>query len=283
MRNLFFICIAFSFVGIACQKTVVPQEDIIAEAYGEYLLPSDLKKILNADLSTNDSIALANAYIKDWLNNKVIQSVSEKNIREDDNIDKLVQEYRNSLVRHSYEEAIISERLDTFVSDVELEKYYEEHYKGRELKKRVFKVNFARFDKSSDALKDFRRKWHRSKEEDQATAMKIASTTSDAIYLYDDVWLDIEEFNALINEEGRFKERALFEKMSYNKNDDDYYYYVRVKKVLKEGDTTPLQYVKKDIRRILLHHRKNKILAKLKSDLLERELKANKVKMYNVQ
>lgn len=281
IRYIIFIgCLA---TILSCKKEDELTEKPLAEAYGEYLLPSDLGRIINADLPVADSIGLANAYIKDWLNNKVVESVAEKNIHEDDNIDRLVEEYRNSLVRHNYEEAILTERLDTFISENEVQRYYGEHFQSHELKERVYSIQFVRFVKHSEFIKDFRKRWFKKKDESYDEALKIASHDGDALIVYEDIWLNIEEVNRLFSNSKKFKATDFFDDMKYNSSDNNYYYYLRVKEVLREGDTTPLQYVVNDIRRILLHHRKNEILEKLTSELLERELKSNKVKLYNVQ
>ena len=50
-----------------------------------------------------DSLAIIQAYIERWTRDTLLLNEAEQNIPSDLNIDKLVRDYRASLIRHNYE------------------------------------------------------------------------------------------------------------------------------------------------------------------------------------
>ncbi len=68
-----------------------------------------------------DSSLIINAYVERWIRETLLLLEAERNIPSDLNIDKLVRDYRASLVRHSYEQFLVEQLLDSTVTKAELE------------------------------------------------------------------------------------------------------------------------------------------------------------------
>jgi hypothetical protein len=127
------LLIFFSLVTLAlfcwqCGDSDNPPKEgdqLLAKVYNKTLYRSELDGIVPEGSTPNDSILMVTAYAQRWVRDQLLMYEAERNIPKDLNIDQLVRDYRASLVRYNYEEQIISERLDSTVSETELREYYE--------------------------------------------------------------------------------------------------------------------------------------------------------------
>ena len=92
-------------------------EDVVAKVYGHKLKRSEVAAIVPSGASTEDSMAITSQYIEQWIDQMVIISKAEKNVRQD--FSKQMEHYRNSLLVHAYEQQILAQNIDTTVSDNE--------------------------------------------------------------------------------------------------------------------------------------------------------------------
>ena len=97
-----------------------PKEDVVAECYGKYLYKSELDAIIPEGTSMIDSIQRAGAFIDTWIRRQVLLHQAENNLGDLD-FSKELEEYRNSLVVYTFESQLIDQRLDTIVTDEEME------------------------------------------------------------------------------------------------------------------------------------------------------------------
>ncbi len=76
--------------------------------------------------SPEDSISIVKSYIDNWVREELILAQAEYNlpVEVETEIDQDVSEYRASRVVYAYERELIREKLDTVISDAEIEKYY---------------------------------------------------------------------------------------------------------------------------------------------------------------
>ena len=109
-------------------KTDSSNKIVIAKAYDKELYLEDVKKNIPAGSSKKDSIAILQSYIQNWLQKQVILKLADDNLNEElKNVDEQLEEYRNSLLAYAYEREYIREKLDTSVTQEEIETYYKDH------------------------------------------------------------------------------------------------------------------------------------------------------------
>ena len=65
--------------------------------------------------------------------------------------------YRQSLLRYRFEQRYIAERLDTSVTDKEVEDYYDSHKDNFKLERPVLKARFMKIAKASPNLQKIRK------------------------------------------------------------------------------------------------------------------------------
>ena len=104
------------------------KEVVVAECYGKYLYASDLLDIVPDNTATLDSLMRVNAFIDSWIQRQVLLHQAETNLdKKELDLDKQLEEYRNSLVVYAYETKLIDQKLDTVVSEDEITEFYEQN------------------------------------------------------------------------------------------------------------------------------------------------------------
>ncbi|MEM9258328.1 MAG: hypothetical protein AAGA62_01710, partial [Bacteroidota bacterium] len=110
----------------ACGDSAEMGEDpLLARVHQKELRLSELDGMFPRNASAEDSTLIIQAFINRWSRETALQWEAERNLPSDLNIDRLVRDYRASLVSNHYEEVLVSMRLDSSVSQQQLEEYYE--------------------------------------------------------------------------------------------------------------------------------------------------------------
>ena len=128
--------VLIALVAMSCQM-VHRVSDSAAELFGDgvvarvgehRLMRSELAAYIPAGVSSEDSLSLAQSYIKAWAEELLFLDMAESRLSsEEQDVSKELEEYRRSLLKYRYEERYINERLDTLISDDEIRTYYKEH------------------------------------------------------------------------------------------------------------------------------------------------------------
>ena len=99
------------------------QSPLVARVYDYELRMDDLVGLVGEGVSAEDSAAIVDNYVDQWVRQKVILAKAEKNVKDD--FSRQMNEYRNSLLTFAYEEQIVAQIMDTVVTDSQIEEYYE--------------------------------------------------------------------------------------------------------------------------------------------------------------
>ena len=110
----------------------------VARVDDEYLNESDLTGLVAAGTSPTDSLNLVHNYIDSWIQRKILIHQAEKNLTEDQlDFSSQLEDYRNSLVVYAYENILVAQRLDTVVTDLEIDNYYQANQSNFLLKNNI--------------------------------------------------------------------------------------------------------------------------------------------------
>src|SRR5689334_18706215 len=144
------------------KKNEVRTTNAVARVFDKYLYLENLNGIVPPNASRQDSILATKNYIDNWIHQQVVLRKAESNLDEEKkNVEKQLDEYRNSLIRYAYEKALIEQRLDTVVSDKEIEEFYNANPGNFELKSNILKVIYLKLNKKSPKLNKVR-DWYTS-------------------------------------------------------------------------------------------------------------------------
>ncbi len=159
--KFFFFIILIALASCDTMNNSV-QEKPVARVYDSYLYPSDLNDRIPVGLASDDSIRIARRLIEEWVREKLLLNRAEQNLSvEQKDVKKQLEEYRSSLLTYQYKQKLLSQNLDTVVTDQELQSYYELNSSNYILDNDVVKVNYIKLGIDAPQVNDVRR-WYRS-------------------------------------------------------------------------------------------------------------------------
>ena len=251
-------------------------EPPLAKAYGDYLYPSDIKGMLSASFSAADSERVVKHFIDSWIKNEVLAHKAELNLSDEEkDIQKKLNEYRNSLLIYKYQSKLVSERIDTNISEAQLRDYYEKNKNNFELKKNLVQLIFVKVDHSSVMLNQIKNLFHSSHLGDKEKLSLLCSKHANNFFLDDEVWLDFNEILKELPIKNYDQEQFLRNNKFLEITEGNYIYLINIKAYRIKNSVSMIEFERENIRSILLNERKLKLLKEMEANVMK-EAELNK-------
>ena len=251
---------------------------VLAEVASSKLYLDELEDggLLNKAKNSNDSTYIKNVYVQKWIKDQLMLVEAEKTLSGDIDIDMLVQDYRESLLLYNYENAMVTDRLDTTITEQQIAEYYKENDDAFRLSESLIRCRLVVINGQTPRLERFYANWKANNME------SIDSYISDNVavlkMLDEDIWYSVDEILSLLP--NNIKEKDLKSSKIIQEAKDGNEYFVKILQYLDKSEDPPLAYVTSNIKKIILHQRKSKLIVQLKEDLYQREINGNKVRIY---
>ncbi|MBQ8959269.1 MAG: hypothetical protein IJ057_12370 [Bacteroidales bacterium] len=257
------------------------KEVVLAECYGKYLYESDLKGIVPENATIMDSIQLVSNFIDSWVKRQVLIHQAENNLNKEDlDLKKQMEEYRNSLVIYAYESQLINQKLDTIVSEDEIEVFYEQNKENFQLRNTMVRVAYVILNEDCEQKDLF---WKLMSDRDTLILQNIdVQATYYAVKSYLDVdhWMRLDELTNIVPIE-IFNAESFLKKNKFVRFDmNDYTYMVRFVDYLLEESISPLEMERDNIKSIILAQRKQALIEKMRNSVYEKAKKERAFEVY---
>jgi len=257
------------------------QEEPLARVFEEYLYPSDLSVAITPGTSSQDSLVIAKRFVETWVKDQLMLSRAEQALSEEQmDFEKQIEQYRLSLLIFSYRQKLLQQKLDTLVTEEEIQTYYEENVNNFMLNQDVIKGTFIKIPLSAPRVDELRRWSWNSRPEDLEQMEKYCISYADKFSDFNDSWV---YFNSIkvqlpmkISQPSRY--------LSYNKNietrDSQFRYLLHVTDLVTEGEAAPLELVSEDIISIILNKRKMEFIQNLEQRVYNDGVNRNQFEIY---
>lgn len=266
----------------ACQPASVkndPNNRALAKVHNKTLYLADLEGMIPAETSSEDSAQIINAYIERWVRDAALMYEAERNVPKDLNIDKLVRDYRASLIRHTYEKILIEQLLDSTVTTEQLTDYYKDNEDQFKLGSDIARCRFIQLPKNAPDLARFEKLWKSDKVEDFQLMVAYCNDLAVAKLLDDSLWYGLPELQAQWpGNPGELSSVQPGKKIT--RRDENFIYYFQMGRVIREKESAPLSYVAEQIKKMILHQRKMKLFDETRENMYQDALKRNQVSVY---
>lgn len=243
-------------------------EVIVAEVGGVKLSMAELEMAIPSNMKEIDSISFSQNYIEKWVRNRLLLEKAELNVdkKTQKSIGIMIDNYRTSLLLFKYQQMIIQQKMDTIISESEVQAYYDKHSGNFKLDSSVVKTIYIQLPKSlHDRYKV--RSWMRSNREDDIISLEDYCYQNARNFSMGEDW---HYFGTILgNVPRKIKDQDKFLKSNkYIETTDSLYaYYIAIQDYKLSNDTTPLVFVKNQIRDILINHRKVKLIEDLENNI----------------
>ena len=266
----------FLVLGLfSCNFFKQDTDKLLVTVYGNKLYFSDIQDLISPGLRSEDSLKLVQAICEKWAKEQLLVQKAKINlplVLQD--VQAQVESYENSLLIYSYQKELLNQKLDTIVNDDEIESYYEKNKENFILNDAVVRVNYIKLKKEVPYLWKVQRLFKKEDEESKLSLEDYCYQFADDYYL-DDSWLSVDDIFKVLPDS--YTSRNLHKGKSIEFADDDYYYFLHVKKYISKGSVSPLEMVSNQIHSIIINKRKIDFLKHLEMDLYQNALAKNYV------
>ena len=252
--------------------------EILAIVNTEKLFRIDVTSVLPKNINKADSLVLANSYIQNWAIKRLLLAKAKNNSSQEtvNQIDGLVQDYKESLLINNYKEKLVKQKLDTVVSDEEIREYYLLNKENFKLNEELVKIRYLHIDNNlideSEILSLFRSNDINDLEEleNQELSFKFHQFN-------DSIWTQLDKVLLKLP----FSKDKLLKKTKFiQKQDSIGLYLAIIKDVLPRNSIAPISYITSTIKQMILHKRKIELLRDIEKIIVKDATQNNNFKIY---
>jgi hypothetical protein len=258
MRFLPVVVFLSSIVLCSCREEFKGERVPLVKVFDKYLYKAEVAAFVPAGTPRQDSVSMSQAYIRNWITKELLLAKAIENLSEEEKGDvrKQVDEYATSLFIHKYKSKLIAQRMDRNVRDDEIEAYYTGHQVNFILDHPVVKAVLVIVPKSAANIEGFRT-WFRSDDPGNIDAMEEYCITNAKKYDdFDDRWVELRYLMSFLPIDLSAWEKKHGNDVIVETEDDECFYFLKIKERVREREVAPESYVKQEIELILLNRRK---------------------------
>ena len=221
------------------------------------------------------------SYVESWAKKQLLLHQAELNLKDKTkSFDKLVEDYRSALFINSYKEALILNKLDTIVSENQIEKYYLANHENFKLNEELVQLKYLHTNSDRSDKKGLV-KLFKSKKEEDIDSLQLRSLEFISYNFNDSIWIKYNDLTNKIEYLTNENKKQVLKKSNFIQKEDSLgLYLITINDVLKRNEIAPISYVRPTIKQIILHKRKLELLRKIEVELLSDAIKNQNFERY---
>lgn len=246
-------------------------EGIIASVGDNFLYKEDIEHIVPQGTSSSDSALIVEAYIQRWATNILTLKNAERNVSNQQEINKMVEEYRQRLMIHNYQQEMVSEKVK-LPTETEAKQFYESNKELFLLEDAVIKGAIIKVP-NNIKTDNIQRKF-KNLNENIADIEKYALQYATDYVLFTEYWrlvgdvINAETSKLKINKIGYYEEKDSLHLMLIN-----------VTEYLPQGEVAPFEMIKEDVQTMLYNQHKMDYLNNFEKEMFEYGVRHNQIKI----
>lgn len=254
-------------------------DDVIAVVDGKALRINDVKRDMPTGITEADSITFMRMYVENWVLNQLKMKRAEEVLSTSDDIERLVEGYRQSLMMRQLDQYYIDKRLDTEITDKQIAAYYRANSAAFRLDHNVVKGVVVKVPKTfrntttlTTAIKNS------ANAEDWAELDALAEKHSLNVANMTAQWVSYSDFLSNLPTERTRSYNDLITKTTVQQmtSDDAIFHFIITDRALK-GEIAPMESVESDIRRRLYADRRAEVVAEYEAELKRQSVEEGRV------
>lgn len=267
------------------QESANSSEDsdiLVAKVGNSYLFKADIANLVSPNTSQGDSARITEQYIQNWVKKELLIQEATDNIRIDQTaIERKVADYRYTLLSYEYQKLMVQERLDTGITNEEIAQYYEDNQENFMLRQNIIRGKYLKVNQQAPKKNDIRRWIKSSRPQDLEALREYAFQFADNYSIEDSTWLQFDDvlrnspFSTITN-----KVQFLRSTRYAEETDSLYLYLLKIDEYKISNELSPLEFVKEDIRNIILNKRKVELAKNLENQVFENAIENEDYKIY---
>lgn len=254
----------------------------VAEVGDKILYFDELPRLDENSTNRSDSVALIQAYINRWAKRELMFQKAEENLTLElkADIEKQLEDTRTNLVIYQYQRQMMLEKMDTVVSESELENYYAANQNSFILSSNIVKALFIQLPLNARELSKIKLLARSNDQKDLQQLEAYCYKNAEKFDDFNEEWVPMNRITLqlpedIVNEDNFLKRNTYFES-----SDAHSVYLVSVRDYRVRSSVAPYEYVREDIKRIIWNTRRFDFIQSLENSIYNEALKANNFKIF---
>lgn len=233
-------------------------------------------------MSPEDSTSAVQSYIRQWARKELLALRAEENLTPEykAEVNRQLNEMRNNLLTYQYQQQLIIQKMDTAVSDSELQDYYVSNLSTFTLTANLVKALYIRVPLGMADTDRIRRLYRSQGSADMQELEAICVQNGLRHDDYNDEWITFTQLLLEVPLDSENQEQWLERNSSVELRDDRYSYFLAIREYRLRNSVAPFEYIRSQVRTIILNNRRNDFLQKLEDGIYNEAVSNNTLKLY---
>jgi len=239
----------------------------LLEVEGKFLYLDQLEGVIPSGINAADSIQLADSYIKKWVTDILLYENAKRNVTDKVEIEKLLEDYKKSLIIHQYQQNLIQQRLRLQPSEEEMLAFYQKSGGQLLLKENLIKGMLLVLPTGAPKVTDVR-KWVQQGDVKSLELIEKYSLQHGLSYDYfADRWIPVNEILKKIPIQQESLNHALGTNKFFETNDSLKRYMLKIDSVKRIGEVEPFETGKDKIAYLIMSKLKTEFITNFEDEL----------------
>ncbi len=241
-----------------------------------------IPKLILPGTSAADSTTIVQNYINSWARKELLFLRAQDNLTEDykNEIENQLQETRSNLFIYQYQRQMMLEKMDTTISDDEMESYYASNEKKFTLSSNIVKALFIKLPLEVPNLDRIRLLSRSQQQKDLQQLETLCYQFAEKFDDFNEEWVAMNRLSVELPMDILNQDEFLKYNTWYETKDSASVYLITFRDYRLRYSLAPYEYVKNDIKSIILNNRRFEFLQSLENGIYNDALKANLFKVY---
>jgi hypothetical protein len=279
-RAVYILLVTMAVAG--CKPGNTTDNKVAVAEVGNAVLYSDEIPRIYSGQDDSDSTAMARNYINTWAKRQLLLMKAEENLTTDEKneVDRELEETKANLLIYRYQQKLLLEKMDTVITESELEQYYALNEKSFTLTSNIVKALFIKLPAdvpNPGVIKALARSnSHTEMQQLEKYCFQFAYKFDD----FNEEWVSMDRLMVELPENIENQEAFLKNYTFYETSDESCIYLISIRDYRLRASTAPFEYVGNDIRRMIWNSRRIEFLEALENGIYNDALKENRFKIY---
>lgn len=280
LRPFWLLIVVVVFVASCSKESPDKTRTPLLEVEGKFLYLDQVEEIIPPNVNAEDSAEIASRFIRKWVTDVLLYENAKRNITNKAEIDKLLEEYRKSLIIHAYQQRLIEQRLPKQMDENEMLTFYEQYSSQLSLRENIIKGILLIVPNTAPRLANVR-SWVQSGNAQSLENIEKYSLQNAISYDYfANNWIPFSEILKKIPVTLEDPASFISSRKYFELSDSTRHYLLKIEDYRTVGQVEPFEMAKDKISNLLLNKSKIEFISNFEDEIYNDAIKKGSINYF---
>ena len=281
MKAVLFLLMLIPMMLKTCVSSEKDADHVrLAKVGSETIYLEDALRGMPVGLSAKDSAVYVSQFLKNRVRDLLIYEKAVKNIPQNQELEDLVENYRRSLIIYEYQQQVLNEKMQTEISESEMVEFYNSNKSRFAAERNLVKGIFIRIPRNAPDLDKLKKLYKSASSEAFEKIEKYCVQNAGQVEYFYDKWISFDDILDNIPYTIGNQSDFLKSRFALDVVENDFCYLLYIDDYVLSGNTAPFEYVRNDVKNIMINSRKTEFIHQFEQKLLNDAENKRKITYY---